>query len=206
MTACCKNVDGILHPSLTIISSEVISNLTISYYSDNDETSSSVTVFNYFRVIYQSFSSIEHLFFSSDFFIYWLDFSVFDCLSLVVTALTRLLPSVLFRSYSFLYFFRFCECLLPWIRLGFHFEKHWYFTQNLVLSLAWMLVTVYKIEFTSRKSLITFTCSLLYTRIRILLFSLKHMACHVFTHEISDWNKHLSHNVFSVCPNWATLL
>ena len=69
-----------------------------------------------------------------------------------------------------------------------------------------MLVTVYKIEFTSRKTLITFTCSLLYTHIRLLLFSLKHMACHAFTHEISDWNKHLSHNVFSVCPNWATLL
>ena len=29
-----------------------------------------------------------------------------------------------------------------------------------------------------------------------ILFSLKHMACHVFAREISNWIKYLSHNVF----------
>ena len=40
----------------------------------------------------------------------------------------------------------------------------------------WMLVTMYEFEFTSWKTLITFTCSLNYTS--ITNFSLKHMARH----------------------------
>ena len=42
-----------------------------------------------------------------------------------------------------------------------------------------------------------FTCLLLYARLlALLLFFLKHMACHAFTHEISDWNKYLSVKFF----------
>ena len=51
----------------------------IVIFSDPNETSSSVIILNYFHIVYQSISSIEHLFlsFSSDFFNYELDFSIF---------------------------------------------------------------------------------------------------------------------------------
>ena len=32
------------------------------------------------------------------------------------------------------------------------------------------------------------------------------MACHVFTHEISKWEKHFSHNVPSLYLNYSTLV
>ena len=41
-----------------------------------------------------------------------------------------------------------------------------------------------------------------------LLFSLNHIACHVFTHENPDWNKYLSHNVFQcvrIKPSWSSV-
>ena len=75
-------------------------------------------------------------------------------------------------------------------------------TFSKIPTLGWMLVILCKMKFASRKILITFTCSLIYARLLPpLLFSLKHMACHVFTHEISNCNKYFLRNVSSVCSN-----
>ena len=72
-------------------------------------------------------------------------------------------------------------------------------TFSKIPTLGKMLVTVYNTKFTSLKTI--------YARLLLpLLFSLKHMACHVFTNEISDLNKCLSHNFSAVCPNWVTLV
>ena len=57
------------------------------------------------------------------------------------------------------------------------------------------------------KNIIAFKCSLLYALLLpSLFFSLKRMGCHVFTPEISDWDKYLPSKVFPVCQNWAILV
>ena len=59
-----------------------------------------------------------------------------------------------------------------------------------------LLITVYRVEFTSWKTLIACAFSLLYASLFLsLLLSQKHMACHAFTHQIWDLNKCLSHKV-----------
>ena len=80
-----------------------------------------------------------------------------------------------------------------------------------------MLVTVNKAKFSLQKTVIAFSKFPLYKTefkswktiyarlLPPLLFSLKYMACHVFKHEISDWNKYFSYSLFPLCPNRATL-
>ena len=104
------------------------------------------------------------------------------------------LPSC-FEDYFFLFVcFLFCFALfflvflMLWILVNVNKAK----TLNKILALVWIFVTVCKIEFTLWKTLITFTCSFTCPP---LPFSLKHMLWHVFTHEISNWNKYFSPNV-----------
>ena len=81
MTVRWVNVDGILYQLSGTISLESKTTLWLVtvIFSDFNKRSSSATVLNYFYVMYQRSSSIEHisLSFSSNFFTYQLDFSVF---------------------------------------------------------------------------------------------------------------------------------
>ena len=69
-----------------------------------------------------------------------------------------------------------------------------------------MLFTVYKTEFAFWKIFLVIFLHLHACLLPSLLFSLKHMTCHVLTHKMSDWNKHLSHNVYPVSQILVTLV
>ena len=60
-----------------------------------------------------------------------------------------------------------------------------------------MLLTVYRAEFTSWKSLITFKYSPICPLTSIIIIFYKDISCHIFTHFS---HKNFSHNVSSVCP------
>ena len=85
---------------------------------DSDRTSSSATLLNYFRIMYQS---IFHSF-SSDFFTYQINFSVLW----PVWALCSLESCVSYlpSCFCFYTFFGCCEWWLLWIRLSFHYRKY----------------------------------------------------------------------------------
>ena len=104
---------------------------------------------------------------------------------------------------SVIWIFRDCGCSIIWIlwilatvnKAKFWLKKHYNLNPDLALGECgiWLLVWF---EFTLWKTLIAFTSSLLtficpFTSATII-FS-KHMACHAFTHKISDWNKYFSH-------------
>ena len=101
-----------------------IINRIIIFCGSNETRSSSATVLNHFHIMYQSISFIERLFFSfpSNFLICQLDFFFFW----PVWTLHSIKSSFTFHLVvlKFFYFFRYCECSLPWIRLSFHYEKH----------------------------------------------------------------------------------
>ena len=106
-----------------------------------------------------SISSIEHLFFSfsSCFFIYQLDSSVFWSFWTLYSLESSVTGhfSSLFWSFCALCFFGCCECWLLMIRLSFHVGKQWSLS---VASWPWgELITVYKTEFTPWETMITFT-------------------------------------------------
>ena len=132
----------------------------------------------------KSIYSIEHLLFSfpSDLFIYQLDFSFFW--PVWHLSLAQRLTSAFHLVSEFLYFvlFRMLWMLVTVDKTKFSLWK--------IPAFGWIS---HKIECTSWKGLGTFTCSL--TSV-IIIFS-KAKACHVFTHQLSDWSKYISHLKFS---------
>ena len=99
----------------------------------------------------------------------------------------NLLSLFLFQSFCLLCFFGCCEFWLPWIRLSFHYGK----SINVCKTEFTSWKTVYKIDaYIMKNNSIQCTCSYACLRL-VLLFSLKQMARHGFTHKISDCYEHL---------------
>ena len=162
--------------------------VSILYFLISDETSSSATVLNQF--------CIDHLFL--------LFLHTFFYLSTLLLCLLTCLS----RKFSVAF------------HIGFHLVSKLLFF--LLFQMLWMLVTVNKAKFSPQETLITFSKTLawgapykrlslqhekylkhshshLYPRLLpLLLFSLKHMAWLVFTHQISNWSRHLSQHFFGV--------
>ena len=105
--------------------------------------------------MYQSISSIKHLFFSfsSDFFLYQLDF----CL-LIYSSLELSVAFHLASEFLFFVLFQMLWMLVTVNKAKFLLRKI-LLTFSKIYALEWILVTVYKNEFTSWKTLITFKCS-----------------------------------------------
>ena len=172
----------------------------ILYFLISDQTSSSATVLNYFCITYRSNSCIDHLFL--------LFFQTFFHLSNSVLCLLTCMS------------FEFSVVL----HIGFYLVSEFLFFA--LFQRLWMLVTVNKAKFSPQETSITFSktpawvvpCIRLslhhekylkhshsqflefshHRLLLLLLFFLKHMACLVFTHKISNWSRYLTKHFFCV--------
>ena len=100
----------------------------------------------------------------------------------------------MFWRFCFLYFFRGCES-----RVTFSLHKT-LITFSKILTLEWILVTVYKVQSISWKNLQQLHVHLYACLPLPSLFSLKLMACHFFPRTTLEWNQRFSHNVSPVHP------
>ena len=189
MTVCWRKFDGLLHPSSTTIWSE--RKVHVVVFTDiwwDMFFSNSVKLLSHYVSIKFLYST-PFLFLQASLFINSIS-SLLACLSLEFSVAFHLGFHVV-SPFLFFVFFRMLWMLIIVKKAKLSLRK-----TMIAFGLSWPWSAPCKRLSLPRKKNITLIC--LVVCLLSPLFSLKDIACHVFTHEVSNWNKHFSCNVTSL--------